>query len=317
MPQLPHDPRLVLVDRSSTRRATKVLAWATAASLVLGLPVEGLAAPPSDQPVEAPESDTVKAESIFRNGQTQYETANYVAAIELWTEAYGLVESTPENAAIKALLIFNLAQAHVKAFELDDDAIHLKMARSLLDSYRTSLDLLYEEGLARADEQAKVDEKLAEIANKLDEVEAAKPEPEPKPEPVHQPRVDAPPPPTRPNPGNPLLFAGVGVTVLGVVAGGLAMTLGGVMANNANDISDLDPLDLTSREEQFARGFRGNALLTTGAVVAGVLIPTGIALIVAGSRRNAEARRSAQARVPVLAPGFGSGQAGLVLSGRF
>jgi hypothetical protein len=310
MPQLPHDPR------SSSRRVTPVFAWLTATSLVLGLQVEARAAPPEQAPAEAPESDTAKAESIFRRGQTQYETADYVGAIELWTEAYGLVQSTPENAAIKALLIFNLAQAHVKAFELDEDAMHLKMARSLLDSYRTSLEILYEDSTARADEQTKVDEKLAEIAKKLDEVEAAKPAPEPEPEPEPKPAVDVP-PPTRPNPGNPLLFAGVGVAVLGVATGGIAMTLGGVMAGKANDISDLDPLDLAAREEQFARGSRGNALLITGGVIAGVLIPTGIALIVAGSRRNAEAQRGARARVPSLAPGFGRGQAGLILSGRF
>ncbi|MFV8749843.1 hypothetical protein ACNOYE_04780 [Nannocystaceae bacterium ST9] len=296
-----------------TPRAPRVAAWLSATSLLLGLPVEAGAAPPPEQPVE--ESDTAKAESIFRNGQTKYETADYVGAIELWTEAYGLVESTPENAAIKALLIFNLAQAHVKAFELDEDAIHLKQARALLDSYRSSLDMLYTDEAARADEQAKIDEKLAEIATKLEAAEAAEAEPEPEPEP--KPEPVAPPPTTRPNPGNPLLFAGVGIAVLGVATGGVAITLGGVMGNNANDISGLDPDDLASREEQFARGARGNALLITGAVIAGVLVPTGIALIAVGARRNAEANRARQARIPSLAPGFGPGQAGLVLRGRF
>lgn len=292
-----------------------VVAWLTAASLLFG--------PPAEPPPEDPESDTAKAESIFRRGQTKYETADYIGAIDLWTEAYGLVASTPENAAIKALLIFNLAQAHVKAFELDEDAIHLKQARSLLDSYRASLDLLYEDdAAARAEEQGKVDEKLAEIAKKLDEVEAAKtkaePEPEPEPESEPEPGIDL--PPDRAKPGNPLLFAGIGIAALGVVGGGVAMTLGGVMGANANDIGDLDPLDLDAREEQFARGMRGNALLITGAVVAGVLIPTGIALIAVGASRNAKAREgkaSARARVPSIAPGFGPGQAGVVLRGRF
>lgn len=302
MPDFPREPSLIVV-------------WLTTASLLFGVQVDAVAAPPAEPPTEAPESDTETAESIFRRGQAKYETADYVGAIELWTEAYALVESTPENAAIKALLIFNLAQAHVKAFELDEDAIHLKQARSLLESYRTSLDLLYEEGPARTEELAKVDEKLAEIANKLDAVEAAEPVPVEDPDEEPEPEVDVP-PPTRPNPGNPLMFAGAGVTVFGVAAGSALMTLGGVMGSNANDVSGLDPLDLAAREEQFARGQRGNALLVTGAVVAGVLIPIGVGLIAVGAKRNAESRTT-QARMPSLGPGFGADQAGIVLRGRF
>jgi hypothetical protein len=294
------------------REPSSIVAWLTSASLLLGLPVEVLAAPPTEPAADPPKSDTEQAEAIFRRGQTKYETADYVGAIELWTEAYGLVESTPENAAIKALLIFNLAQAHVKAFELDDDAIHLKQARSLLDSYRSSLEMLYDDESARAEELAKVDEKLAEIAKKLEEVEAGEPEPEPEPKPEPKPEVDVP-PPSRPNPGNPLMFAGVAVTVLGVATGGIAMTLGGVMGKRANDLGELDPLDLDAREQQFARGQRGNSLLITGAVLAGVLIPTGIALIAVGTRRNAEANQ----RRTSLAPALGPGRAGLVLRGRF
>src|SRR5690349_15875727 len=69
------------------------------------------------------ENPNAEAEAMFRKGQAKYETADFNGAIDLWTEAYALVESTPETASIKALLLFNLAQAHVKAYELDEDAI--------------------------------------------------------------------------------------------------------------------------------------------------------------------------------------------------
>ncbi len=319
----PCDPCLVLVVRPSTKRsslaarlATCLATGLTATSLIFALPLEALAAPAEPAAEPEPESDTSRAESIFRRGQTKYETADYFGAIELWTEAYGLIESIPENAAIKALLIFNLAQAHVKAFELDDDTVHLKQARSLLESYSSSLALLYDDEAARAEEQVKVDEKLAEIAKTLADAEA-KPEPEPEPEPQPDPGPVDVPPPSNPNPGNPLMFAGVGVTVLGVATGGVAMTLGGVMGSNANDLSGIDPNDLVAREAQFAKGNRGNALLISGAVIAGVLIPTGIGLIVAGARRNGQAHRGNQSRIPSIAPGVGPGQAGIVLGGRF
>src|SRR5690606_24326514 len=115
--------------------------------------------------------------------QAKYETADYSGAIELWTEAYALVDPTPENASIKALLIYNLAQAHIKAYELDDDPIHLKQAQQLLDSFKANLDMLYDDQAQLDEERAKVDERLAEIAEKIAARERAEPEPEPEPPP--------------------------------------------------------------------------------------------------------------------------------------
>lgn len=292
--------------------ARSSLALALASLITISTPGEALAAPATE--AEPAPSTTEQAEAKFREGQTKYETADYDAAILLWTDAYGLVESSPENAAIKALLIFNLAQAHVKAFELHEDTLHLKKARALLESYRSSLELLYADEAARADESAKIDATLADISAKLDAAE--QPEPEPQPEqPPPPPQVDT--PPANPSPGNPLLFAGVGITVLGVAMGGVGLGLGAAWASGANDLSGLDPSDLDAREQQFARGRRGNTLMIAGGVIAGVLIPTGVALLALGAKRNADARRSRQARVPQLVPSFGPRGGGLVLSGRF
>jgi hypothetical protein len=291
------------------------LALALAGLITITLPRHALAAPAAGEAEPEP-STTELAESKFRAGQTKYETADYDGAIELWTEAYGLVESTPETAAIKALLIFNLAQAHVKAFELHEDTLHLKKARALLDSYRASLELLYADEAARADESAKVDATLADIAAKLDAAERDQAEAEPTPGPTAPPpQVDA--PPSNPSPGNPLLFAGVGVTVLGVAMGGVGLGLGAAWAASANDVSGLEPSDLDAREQQFTRGRRANSLMIAGGVIAGVLIPTGVALLAIGAKRNADARRSRQARVPQLVPSFGPQGGGLVLTGRF
>ncbi len=298
--------RMVASPRSS-------LALALASLFTLTLPRHAIAAPAAGEAEPAP-SPIEQAEAKFRAGQTKYETADYDAAIELWTEAYGLVESSPETAAIKALLIFNLAQAHVKAFELHEDTLHLKKARALLESYRASLELLYADEAARADEAAKIDATLADIAAKLDAAEQAEAEPEPAPAPP-PPQVDA--PPSNPSPGNPLLFAGIGVTVLGVAMGGVGLGLGAAWASGANDVSGLDASDLDAREQQFARGRRGNTLMIAGGVIAGVLIPTGAALLAIGAKRNADARRSRQARVPQLVPSFGPRGGGLMLTGRF
>lgn len=273
-------------------------------------------------PAEGSDGD---AESIFRRGQAKYETADYNGAIELWTDAYALVDSTPENASIKALLIYNLAQAHVKAYELDEDAIHLKQAQQLLQSFRANLELLYEDEAQLAEETAKVDQNLAEIDEMMAarEAEKTKAEDTPEAEPEHEPEVGSPtdPGPTDEGPsgeGKPFLIAGGVALGLGAAFGAVAIT-GAVMGSGANDISDLAPDQLIEREDRFSTGRTGNALLIVGSVGAGVLVSTGIALLVVGIKRNKSRSNTARLRnIPQLGATFGWGQGGgVTLSGRF
>ena len=92
--------------------------------------------------------------------------------------------------------------------------------------------------------------------------------------------------------GEELLFRGLLTPTVGVVLSGLlfglahqikgpsrwvwagwAMTvglgLGAAWASGANDVSGLDASDLDAREQQFARGRRGNTLMIAGGVIAG------------------------------------------------
>ena len=71
------------------------------------------------------------------------------------------------------------------------------------------------------------------------------------------------------------------------------------------------------REDRFASGRTGNAMQLAGSIGAGVLLPTGVALLVVGVLRNKQAKRSAAATLPMLTPTFGRGSAGLSVTGRF
>lgn len=290
----------------------RLAALATCVSL-LAVPFE-----PGVAWAAAPESSNAEAEAMFRKGQAKYETADYNGAIDLWTEAYALVESTPETASIKALLLYNLAQAHVKAYELDEDPIHLKQAQQLLQSFRANLSLLYEDKAQLDEETTKVDEKLAEIDALLS---ASKP---PQDEP---PGDDEPPPPeVQPEPepqpeggrkqrtGKSLMIEG-GVFLGGGVAFGALAIVGAVMGSGANDISDLDPSDLAGRENRFDTGRTGNILLIVGSVGAGLMIPIGAALIGVGAKKHGQEKKRASAMR--LGPNFGSNGGGLTISGRF
>lgn len=294
--------------RSTRRRSVAAL---TCAALSLAGFAPRAAAAPAQGEAAAPEkSETSEAEALFRRGQAKYETADYTGAIELWTEAYALVESVPENAGIKAVLLYNVAQAHVKAYELYEDPIHLKKALQLLQGFRGGIAVLYADEAARDEEYKKVDAKIAELEAALDAHEAkteGPAEPPPKEDPVE------PPPPAPTNPGRPLIITGGAVLGLGVAFGGVGL-VGALIGSNANDIDDLDPLDLQAREERFRGGEAGNALAFTGLVIGGVFVPVGAALIAVGVKRNKAANARPQA---LVLPTFGSGGAGLSLTGRF
>lgn len=302
----------------------RLAALATCVSLVwAGFGPAGAQAATLEAPGDS--SSNAEAEAMFRRGQAKYETADYSGAIELWTEAYALVESSPETASIKALLLYNLAQAHVKAFELDEDDIHLKQAQQLLQSFRNNLSLLYEDEAQLAEETKKVDERLAEIDVMI---AATKPPPEPQDEPP-----DEPPPPViepepepvadeagNPRPGKPLIVSGGVLLGLGVGAGVVAI-VGAVLGSGANDIDDLDATDLAAREQQFGTGRTGNALAIVGAVGAGVLLPIGGALIGVGAKRNGKAKPSTallqRTRLGASFGGAWGNGGGLTISGQF
>lgn len=297
----------------------RLAALATCVSLVCASFVPAVAL------ATAPESSAnAEAEAMFRRGQAKYETADYNGAINLWTEAYALVESTPETASIKALLLYNLAQAHVKAYELDEDAVHLKQAQQLLQSFRNNLELLYEDKAQLDEETKKVDESLAEIETML----AAS-----KPVEYQQPPLGEPPPPViepepepvaddidRTHPGRPLIVTGGVLIGIGVGSGAVAI-VGAVLGLGANDIAGLDPDDLAAREQQFGTGRMGNVLAAVGTVGVGVLFPIGGALIGLGAKRNGKAKPGLallqRTRLGATFGGAWGDGGGVTFSGRF
>jgi tetratricopeptide (TPR) repeat protein len=299
------------------RTCARALAFGLALTLTSATALASLGAPAAD-----PAAAQAEAEAMFRRGQAKYETADYNGAIELWTEAYNLVGSIPDNAAIQALLIYNLAQAHIKAFELDEDRIHLKQAEQLLRSFEANLETVYEDPEQIAAEQAKIDEALADIAARsttLEDKGQTEPEPDgedPAESPGAVPENLDPLPPEPGKPAKPLLIAGGVLAGVGLGVGAVAI-VGIVQARNANFYDDLDPLDYDAREQRFASGQRANTLIVVGSVGAGVLVTTGVALLVVGAMRSKQARQTTTAARPILAPSFGPAGAGLSVSGRF
>ena len=298
--------------RAPGHRSTAVLL----AAILGGSPGAALAAPPTDpDPAVDPLAD---AQRLYDRGKAKFETADYADAIGLWTEAYALVPETPESSQIKVLLLYNIATAREKQFEVSRDPAELRKAAILLQSFEDGISALYGEGPEAEAERAKVQERRAAIEVRLREAEAAQgggedddgvAEPPPPAEPT-VPVDDGDEAPSRGGRGLVIggaVAAGLGVGGLGLMAAGLGM------GARANDISDLEPDDVDGRRDRFDRGRTGNTLAIAGGVAGGVLLVTGAVLLGLGVPRLKAGKRGDVALLPAPL----RGGPGLVLHGRF
>ena len=244
-----------------------------------------------------------EAQDRYERGAAKFETADYEGAIALWTDAYSMVPATPENTEIKVLLLYNLATAREKAFEVDGKVSHLRQALILLDGFASSVTALYGEGEEGKAEAARVAERRAAI---LARIEAAEGRPGEGPGEG----------PAGPDPAEVEARRGRTLTIAGAAllgAGGLALGLMGAglgMGAAANDVSGLDPDDVSGRRDQFERGRLGNTLAIAGGAAAGPLVIVGAALLGVGMKKSRRAQAAA-------APALGRGFVGVSVRGRF
>jgi hypothetical protein len=113
----------------------------------------------------APGDPDTEARALFEEGQAKYDTHDYDGAIDAFTAAYARAEQI-EDAAVRdealARLGFNLARAHVSAYDIDHDDEHLVLARRLLADFRG-----YERALGRdPDTDTDVQRLEAELAER-------------------------------------------------------------------------------------------------------------------------------------------------------
>lgn len=286
----------------------RLLAALIACSLV-GSP-RTIVAQPAPPPAEAPD-DLAEAKKAYFEGRALYDTADYQGAIKAWTHAVELLPDTPENHEYLLGILFNIASAHEKVFELDGDVIHLKQAKMLLERFEASIPEIYDEESEKAAgeaERAQLKERLAKLDERIAEATAqSAPKPEPEPEPMVKPGPDQP-PKREPNPGRGLVIGGSVALGLGVGAfAGMGAALG--IANAANDISDIDDADYEARGDQFDKGRAADKGAVAAAVIGGLLVGAGIALLVVGlKRRNTRT---------AVAPAIGPRMTGLSFVGRF
>lgn len=155
------------------RRPPTPLSLTIAASLVcspLVLPDRAFAAPP-DAAAEDPALTEAKA--LYKEGEVKFQTADYEEALALWKKAFAILPDGDEHRAIRHALVYNIAEAHSRAYEVSRNPTHLRKAKILLETYRNDHRALYGDEPDAVKERSEVDDRIAELDKKIADSEAA------------------------------------------------------------------------------------------------------------------------------------------------
>lgn len=249
----------------------------------------------------APEVDPdAEARRLHQEGQARYDTADYAGAIESWTRAYAALPNRAKSAAMRPVILYNIASAREKAYDVYGDVAQLRQARELLVKFEESIDEIFTDSEQAEHERARVRERIAHVDARIEQHERGASPPGDDAEPVSDslppPVVTAPPPQMHPVADEPAK----GGPDARVITGGVLLGLGAAAAGvgfaglgigvKANDLDGLADDDLDGRERQFDRGRAGNAMAIAGVVAAPVLLGVGIALVVLAKTRPRAAR---------------------------
>ena len=286
----------------------------------------------SAEPDAAPDTLSIEAVgALFQRGQDRFETSDFAAAIELWTRAYEGLPDDPQLAATRALLMANIAQAHVEAHAMDGQIDHLRHADRLFEQYAATIDpgdtqtlasvqthrqriaemlARHEAELAAAREAARAADEESRGEDRRDPAPAIAAPPAAVPAPVRWRRGGP-----RYNKGERAMVIGGGVTVaFGVGTIGALATFLWLRdeAQRDGEQAARDP-STTSAELRSKRrsATRFDSLAISTGAAAGVLTVVGLAVIAA-----AEIHRAKRTRLQVGAS-TAPGAFGVLVRGRF
>ena len=266
--------------------------------------------------VDAP-SQKEEAEALYNEGSVLFDSADYNGAIEKFTKALGIVQTTEMDDHTRLPLLYNIAVAHEKAFAIDKDETHLRQALQLYKRYRE-----FAQRSGNLVDELDVEVKIQQLEKRQrvsDQMLETKARAEPSQE-VFLP-VSAPPQEIdwkRPrNLGIGLVVGGGVATIGGVVLAALGGTREAKARAQVDGLADMGiPMDdpAWAEGDQFIEDEKrkGAILMGTGVTVAVV----GAAAVGLGSYYLAKANKL-RGKALSVTPTFRRGLAGVQITGRF
>lgn len=266
----------------------------------------------ASEPEAAPDLSEVR--DLYERGKAKFDLFDYEGAVELWTLVYSKLGETAVERQIRNDVIYNIAMAQERAFELDHDVTHLRQAVALLRKYVDEYKTLYQATPEGRKEVAGVEARIAELDQRIAEATGEAPPPTTATE--FEPSEPSEPPPPQTVPKRvqvreilrndpeiaPKYKAGKNM----VVAGAVTMGVGGVLLISfVSWRTTVALIDQPVGTGEIVLASIAGGLIVTGAVLLGVGVPT---------RRKAI--RAAESRV-VWAPTFGPRGGGFTAGMRF
>lgn len=288
--------------------------------LALAVPA-GMASSPklAQAATVAPDEDPALAEAraLYDDGKARFDTFDYEGAVEMWTKAYARL---PDDASgVRNAMVYNIATAQEKSYELDKDVQHLRQAVLLLDQYVKNYKAIYQRTPETKAEVDKAQARIAVLQERIGKAERGE---------------DATPPPAiTPAPGEPATTGPTDARYGSGAVDGISWTTGHnpppdpellsknrrlAAENNKTDHMLIASYVTLSVGGVFLLGgagalYGGSRVSNTGAVGAGygtlaigaAGVITGVTLMVIGFDRRKKAREGTLvAATPVVAPGF-------------
>jgi tetratricopeptide (TPR) repeat protein len=156
------------------RRPSTLLSFTIAVSLIsASVPLSAHAGTLELAPEAAEDPALAEARSLYKEGEIKFETADYEEALTLWKRAFAILPDGEETRTMRHALVYNIAEAHSRAYEISRNPTHLRKAKILLENYRADHRALYGDEPEAVKERTEVDDRIAELDKKIAASEAA------------------------------------------------------------------------------------------------------------------------------------------------
>lgn len=114
-----------------------------------------------------------EARKLYDEGKDKFETGEFEAALSLWKRAFAILPDGEETRTMRHALVYNIAEAHSRAYEISRNPTHLRTAKVLLEDYRADHRALYGDEPEAVKERAAAEDRIAELDKKIAASEAA------------------------------------------------------------------------------------------------------------------------------------------------